>query len=133
MGHAPVLGSRHCARGIVRGGCHDAAIELPPPDQPLASALVGIAVAAVEIFFAFDTDVGTGSAFLVLRPDETAKWGMRARLVATTMTGLHCNPAPPVSRRGYEPAQPGESWIEYRQRVRNLDYCETRVRLWGGG
>src|ERR1700755_2516869 len=28
----------------------------------------------VEIFFAFDTDVGTGSAFLVLRPDETAKW-----------------------------------------------------------
>jgi thioredoxin reductase len=87
----------------------------------------------VEIFFAFDTDVGTGSAFLVLRPDETAKWGMRARLVATTMTGLHCNPAPPVSRRGYEPAQPGESWIEYRQRVRNLDDREPEVLIVGGG
>lgn len=87
----------------------------------------------IEIYFVFETNVGTGSAFVVLIPEETAKWGMRARLAATTITGLHCNPAAPITRKGYEPAHPGESWIEHRRRVRSLDGRDPDVLIVGAG
>ena len=87
----------------------------------------------IEFYFVFETSVGSGSTFVVLIPDETAKWGMRARLVATTLTGLHCNPPAPITRKGYDPAHPGESWIQHRRRVRSLDGGDPDVLIVGAG
>ena len=87
----------------------------------------------VEMYAAFETEVGTGSAFIVLIPDRTAKWGMRARQIATAITGLHCNPPAPITRRGFEPAHPGETWLEYRNRVRDLTDRDPDVLIVGVG
>jgi cation diffusion facilitator CzcD-associated flavoprotein CzcO len=89
--------------------------------------------ARVEMYVSFDTTVGTGSAFVVLVPDAAAKWGMRARLLATTLTGLHCNPATPITRRGFEPDHPGETWAEYRGRVRSQGAADPDVLIVGAG
>ena len=87
----------------------------------------------IEMYAAFETAVGTGSLFAVLIPDSDPKWGMKARQVSTTITGLHCNPPAPITRRGFEPAHPGESWLQWRTRVRDLENRDPEVVVVGGG
>jgi cation diffusion facilitator CzcD-associated flavoprotein CzcO len=88
---------------------------------------------AADFFFTFDTVAGSGSALVIAVLDDEARWGLRARLIATTLTGLHKHPIDPRTRRGYVPIRPGETWVEYRTRVKNLDDHDPDVLILGGG
>ena len=39
----------------------------------------------------------------------------------------------PITRRGFEPAHPGESWLQWRTRVRDLENRDPEVVVVGGG
>jgi putative flavoprotein involved in K+ transport len=101
------------------------------PDRSTPSVLIEKGTA--EFFTAFETEVGTASAFVTLRLDPSSRWGMRARLLATSLTGLHSSSRPASqSRRGYEPATPGETWLECRRRAHSRA-VDPDVLIVGGG
>jgi cation diffusion facilitator CzcD-associated flavoprotein CzcO len=86
-----------------------------------------------DFFFTFDTATGTGSALVIAVVDDEARWGLRARLIATTLTSLKSHPVDPRTRRGYEPIRSGETWIQYRTRVNDLGVRDPDVLVLGGG
>jgi cation diffusion facilitator CzcD-associated flavoprotein CzcO len=86
-----------------------------------------------DFFFTFDTATGTGSALVIAVLDDQASWGLRARLIATTLTGLTSHPVDPRTRRGYEPIRSGETWRQYRARVNDLGERDPDVLVLGGG
>jgi putative flavoprotein involved in K+ transport len=68
----------------------------------------------IEMFFAFDTAVGTGKGFARLAHDASAESGMRAQLIATGLVALDCAPEPAGRhpRLGFDPAYRGQTWGE---------------------
>jgi cation diffusion facilitator CzcD-associated flavoprotein CzcO len=86
-----------------------------------------------DFFFVFETASGTGSALVIAVLDDEARWGMRGRLIATTLTGLHSHPVDPPSRRGFVPARSGETWMQYRRRVKDFTDRDPDVLVIGGG
>jgi cation diffusion facilitator CzcD-associated flavoprotein CzcO len=89
--------------------------------------------ATADFFFTFDTATGSGCALVIAVLDDEARWGLRARLIATTLTGLNSHPIPGQSRRGYVPIRSGETWIQYRTRVNDLSDRDPEVLVLGGG
>jgi cation diffusion facilitator CzcD-associated flavoprotein CzcO len=89
--------------------------------------------ATADFFFTFDTATGSGCALVIAVLDDEARWGLRARLIATTLTGLKSHPIPARSRRGYVPIRSGETWIQYRTRVNDLSDRDPEVLVLGGG
>ncbi|MER5915260.1 NAD(P)/FAD-dependent oxidoreductase [Streptomyces sp. NPDC001982] len=85
-----------------------------------------------EFFIGFRTVHGTGSALVVAELDETAPHGLRARLIASTLTGLITRPAPEPTRRGYVPSSPGETWAQSRTAFHERCDTEPEVLVLGG-
>jgi cation diffusion facilitator CzcD-associated flavoprotein CzcO len=90
-------------------------------------------LATADFFFTFDTTDGTGSALVIAVLDEQARWGLRARLIATTLTSLKRHPVDPRTRRGYVPIRSGETWVQHRTRVNELGERDPDVLVLGGG
>jgi cation diffusion facilitator CzcD-associated flavoprotein CzcO len=90
-------------------------------------------LATADFFFTFDTATGSGSALVIAVLDDQARWGLRARLIATTLTGLKDHPIAPRTRRGYALIGPGETWVQYRARVNDLSDRDPDVLVLGGG
>ena len=86
-----------------------------------------------DFFVAFRTAHGTGSALVIAVLDPTARHGLRARLIATTLTGLTSRPAPQPTRRGFVPNRPGETWAQHRARFRERCDAAPDVLVLGGG
>jgi cation diffusion facilitator CzcD-associated flavoprotein CzcO len=86
-----------------------------------------------DFFFDFRTAVGTGSALIIAELDDRARFGMRARLISTTLTGLESHPVEPASRRGFEPIRAGETWVQHRARTHDLSGRDPDVLILGGG
>lgn len=88
----------------------------------------------VEIFFAFDTAIGTGKGFARLAPDASAKFGMRAQLIATGLVALNC--APESTGRhlglGFDPAYPGQTWGEWVAAKSDFSDRDPDVLIIGG-
>jgi len=89
--------------------------------------------ATADFFFTFETTTGSGSALVIAVLDDEARWGLRARLIATTLTGLKSHPIDPRTRRGYAPIRSGETWSQYRARVNDLSDRDPDVLVLGGG
>lgn len=91
--------------------------------------------AVVEVFFAFDTAVGTGKGFARLCPDASARFGLRAWMIATGLVALNCAPEP-VGRHprlGFEPAYPGQTWGEWAAAKSDFSQRDPDVLIIGGG
>jgi putative flavoprotein involved in K+ transport len=88
----------------------------------------------VEIFFAFDTAVGTGKGFARLAPDASAKFGMRAQLIATGLVALNCAPEPTGRhlRLGFDPTYPGQTWGEWVAAKSDFTDRDPNVLIIGG-
>jgi len=88
----------------------------------------------VEIFFAFDTAVGTGKGFARLAPDASATFGLRAQLIATGLVALHCAPEPTGRhpRLGFDPAYPGQTWGEWVAAKSDFTERDPDVLIIGG-
>ena len=86
-----------------------------------------------DFFFSFETATGSGSALVIGVLDDEAPCGLRARLIATTLTGLHRHPVDPPSRRGFNPERSGETWFQYRRRLKDLTNRDPDVLVVGGG
>lgn len=86
-----------------------------------------------DFFISFRTRTGWVSALVVAELDESARWGLRARLFATTLVELHSHPVPTPTRRGFVPDRSGETWIEYRDRVKRAAATDPDVLILGGG
>jgi len=88
----------------------------------------------VEMFFAFDTAVGTGKGFARLAPDASAEFGMRAQLIATGLVALDCAPEPTGRhpRLGFDPAYPGQTWGEWFAAKSDFTDRDPDVLIIGG-
>ena len=86
-----------------------------------------------DFFFAFETATGYGCALVVAVLDDDAPRGLRARLIATTLTGLHGHGVARPVRRGFAPTRPGETWAQYRATVNDLTDRDPDVLILGGG
>ncbi|MES2413774.1 MAG: NAD(P)/FAD-dependent oxidoreductase [Pseudomonadota bacterium] len=88
----------------------------------------------IELFFAFETATGSCKGFARLAPDESERFGMRAQLVATSLVALHCAPDSPGrhARLGFDPAQPGQTWAEWRADKSDFSNREPDVLIIGG-
>jgi cation diffusion facilitator CzcD-associated flavoprotein CzcO len=91
--------------------------------------------AYVEVFFWFDTSVGTGLGLLNALPDEQAPSGLVARALYTRLESLHSVQAPQVHPRGhgYTPDRPGQTWTEHRAARREFADAEPDVLVVGSG
>ncbi|BBY38133.1 FAD-dependent oxidoreductase [Mycobacterium mantenii] len=88
----------------------------------------------VELFFAFDTAVGTGKGFARLTPDTSADFGLRAWMIATALVKLNCAPEP-VTRHpklGFDPAYPGQTWAEWAAAKSDFSRRDPDVLIIGG-
>jgi putative flavoprotein involved in K+ transport len=88
--------------------------------------------AAADFFIAFDTTTGSASALATVVSDGDSACGLRARLIATSLTGLHVHEVPRPTRRGYVPDRPGETWIQHRTRIRDFATHDPDVLVVGG-
>lgn len=88
----------------------------------------------VEVFFAFDTAVGTGKGFARLLPDVSAPFGLRGWMIATGLVALNCAPEPVGRhpRQGYDPAYPGQTWGEWSAAKSDFSTCDPDVLIIGG-
>ena len=88
----------------------------------------------VEVFFAFDTAVGTGKGFARLTPDSAAGLGMRALMIATGLVALDCAPEPAGRhpRLGFDPAYPGQTWGEWSAAKSDFSQRDPDVLIVGG-
>jgi len=101
-----------------------------------APHLIGEGPAAVvEIFFSFNTTVGTGLGLLNALPDEQSPCGFTARALYTRLESLHGVEPFEVHPRdqGFTPEKPGQTWTEYREARRELIDAEPEVLIVGGG
>lgn len=89
----------------------------------------------LEVFFAFDTAVGSGKGFARLIPDPATEFGMRAWMVATGLVALNCAPEPAGRhpRLGFDPAYPGQTWGEWRAAKADFSQDDPDVLIIGGG
>ena len=88
----------------------------------------------IEVFFSFDTAVGTGKGFARLIPDAAAGFGLRAWMFATGLVALDCAPEP-VGRHprlGFEPAYPGQTWGEWAAAKSDFSQRDPDVLIIGG-
>ena len=88
----------------------------------------------LEVFFAFDTNVGTGKGFTRLTADDSTKVGFRAWMVATSLYALNCAPEPVGRhpRQGFDPAFPGQTWAEWSAAKSDFSTREPDVLIIGG-
>ncbi len=88
----------------------------------------------VEVFFAFETAVGTGKGFARLASDESGPFGMRAWMIATGLVALNCAPdaVGRHPRLGFEPAYPGQTWGEWAAAKSDFSTRDPDVLIIGG-
>lgn len=100
--------------------------------EPRATDFMGESV--VEVFFAFDTAVGTGKGFARLVVDPAAHLGLRALMFATALVGLNCatEPVGRHSRLGFNPAYPGQTWGQWLRAKSNFAHRDPDVLIVGG-
>lgn len=100
--------------------------------SPRVADFIGDSV--VEVFFAFDTTVGTGRGFARLLPDPSARFGMRSIMIATELVGLTCAPEPKGRhpRLGFEPSYPGQLWSEWAVSKSDFSDRDPDVLIVGG-
>jgi cation diffusion facilitator CzcD-associated flavoprotein CzcO len=88
----------------------------------------------IEVFFSFDTNVGTGKGFARLTPGSSARVGLRALMIATILVSLDCAPEP-VGRHpglGFDPAYPGQTWGEWTAAKSDFSERDPDVLIIGG-
>lgn len=88
----------------------------------------------LELFFAFDTAVGTGKGFVRLCPDDSAPFGLRAWMIATGLVALDCAPeqAGRHPRLGFDPQYPGQTWGEWSAAKSDFSTRDPDVLIIGG-
>ena len=88
----------------------------------------------VEVFFAFDTAVGTGKGFARLTPDASGTVGLRAWMIATALVALNCAAEPEGRhpRLGFDPAYPGQTWGEWVAAKSDFSQRDPDVLIVGG-
>jgi putative flavoprotein involved in K+ transport len=88
----------------------------------------------VEVFFAFDTAVGTGKGFVRLAPDASSSLGLRAQLISTGLVALDCAPEPTERHPhlGFDPAYPGQTWGEWVAAKSDFTDRDPDVLIIGG-
>jgi putative flavoprotein involved in K+ transport len=104
------------------------------PERSAPHTMQFIGEPFVELFFAFDTAVGTGKGFARVALDESSKTGMRAQLIATGLVALNCAPEP-VGRHprlGFDPAYPGQTWGEWVAAKSDFSDRDPDVLIVGG-
>ncbi|MGV9867552.1 flavin-containing monooxygenase [Rhodococcus koreensis] len=89
----------------------------------------------IEVFFQFETGSAQVIALMYGVPDETNPYGFRTQSLYTRLEGLNGVDAPAVHPRGYgyTPSQPGENWLEHRERARSFEDREIEVLIVGAG
>lgn len=104
----------------------------PERSAPKATQFLGTPV--VELFYAFDTTVGTGNGFVRLAVDDSAEFGMRAQLIATGLVALDCAPEPTERHPhlGFDPARPGQTWGEWVTAKSDFTERDPDVLIIGG-
>ena len=104
-------------------------------EWPAPQVLGEGAAAYVEVFFWFDTAVGTALGLLNALPDQQAPSGLVARALYTRLESLHSIQAPQVHPRGhgYTPDHPGQTWTEHRAARREFVDAEPEVLIVGSG
>ncbi len=88
----------------------------------------------VELFFKFDTAVGTGKGFARLIRDASSRFGLRALMIATGLVALNCAPEP-VGRHprlGFDPAYAGQTWGEWVAAKSDFSQRDPDVLIIGG-
>jgi len=88
----------------------------------------------VEVFFTFDTAVGTGKGFTRLRPDASDTGDLRAWMFATALVALNCAPEPQGRhpRLGFDPEYPGQTWGEWVAAKSDFSQRDPDVLIIGG-
>ena len=88
----------------------------------------------VEVFFAFDTAVGTGKGFARLTPDASGTVGLRGWMIATALVALNCAAEPEGRhpRLGFDPSYPGQTWGEWVAAKSDFSQRDPDVLIVGG-
>ncbi|MFC9835532.1 flavin-containing monooxygenase [Rhodococcus sp. NPDC127530] len=91
--------------------------------------------AVVEVFFSFETASGLGLGLLHGIPDDSSPYGFLGRALFTRLEGLTGIESAEVHPRGYgfTPEQPGENWLQNRDRQRAFVDSEPEVLIVGAG
>ncbi len=74
----------------------------------------------IEYFLTFETRIGRCRAFVTGRLDDESATGFRAKLISTDMAEMFLEKpqqSQKMERYGYDPAYPGETWAQARERL----------------
>ncbi|MBF4163297.1 flavin-containing monooxygenase [Nocardioides acrostichi] len=86
-----------------------------------------------EFYLTYRTATGTGSAFVHAVLDPEGPGGLRAQVLATTITSVDGQAVPSTQRRGYTAARPGQTWHQHRRESQGFEDTEPDVLVIGGG
>jgi len=88
------------------------------PNRPAPKALES--GGAAEFFLTFETRIGRCRAFVSGLLDDASATGFRAKLISTDLVEMFLETPPQsqkMERYGYDPAHPGETWAQARERL----------------
>lgn len=119
---------------LTRGGPAGVANLRLDPERSAPKVAEFLGTPYVEVFFAFDTAVGTGKGFARLARGDAAQAGLRAHLIATMLVALDCAPehVGRHPRLGFEPARPGQTWGEWVAAKAEFGDHDPEVLVIGG-
>lgn len=88
----------------------------------------------IEVFFTYETNVGSGKGFARLEREASSPVGLRALMVATALVALDCAPELEGRHpwRGFDPAFPGQTWREWSDAKSDFSERDPDVLIIGG-